>query len=96
MKEPKVTTCCVCDTVFEGFGANPEPFPGDVGTCCPNCDATWVVPVRVLYGRSGHGAPLEMLRKLANIGAGLREANAIGRRMAEEMREKNANDNRHD
>jgi hypothetical protein len=68
--------CCICGMEFEGYGHNPEPFDGDIGMCCDDCNDRWVVPVRILFGRDGldrfvpkSGAPLELFKKLAEMGA---------------------------
>ena len=50
-KEPR--PCCICGLQFDSFGHNPEPFDGDIGMCCDDCDNRWVTPVRILFGRDG-------------------------------------------
>jgi hypothetical protein len=69
MTETGLRPCCVCEMQFEGFGHNPEPFDGDVGMCCTDCNERWVVPVRILFGRGGDGVPLPLFKRMAEMGA---------------------------
>jgi hypothetical protein len=73
-KQPK--PCCICGMEFTEYGHNPEPFDGDIGMCCDDCNNRWVVPVRILFGRDGMdryvlppGAPLALFKKMAEMGA---------------------------
>lgn len=73
--------CCICGMEFTEYGHNPEPFDGDIGMCCDDCNYRWVVPVRILFGRDGldgldrfvppsrPGAPLALFKKMAEMGA---------------------------
>ena len=74
-------TCCICEGVFTGFGCNPDPFDGEVGMCCQTCDERFVIPVRLIWGRSGNGAPLVMLKNLAAVGASIAYTNQMGREL---------------
>ena len=46
--------CCICGAEIEGFGNNPypvkrkHPFPNGSGRCCDRCNASIVVPIRIL------------------------------------------------
>jgi hypothetical protein len=75
-KEPR--PCCICGLEFTEYGHNPEPFDGNIGECCNDCNDRWVVPVRILFGRDGldrfvppsrPGAPLALFKKMAEMGA---------------------------
>lgn len=37
--------CCICDTVFEGYGKNALPIKD--GTCCDKCNEYFVFPARL-------------------------------------------------
>ena len=69
----KQKTCCICESHFTGFGCNPDPFDGEVGLCCQACDERFVIPVRIIWGRGGHGAPLGAFKRLAATGASIRQ-----------------------
>ena len=78
-------TCCICESRFTGFGCNPDPFDGQVGMCCQTCDERFVIPVRIIWGRGGIGAPLEMLKPLAAMGASIAYLNQTARDPGERM-----------
>ena len=87
-KEPR--PCCICGMEFTEYGNNPEPFDGDIGMCCDDCNNRWVVPVRLLFGRDGlnrfvppsrPGAPLALFKKMAEMGA----TAVLTQRLAREM-----------
>ena len=41
-------TCCICGKKFIGWGNNPWPVVKDENaTCCNDCNATFVIPVRI-------------------------------------------------
>jgi hypothetical protein len=61
--------CCICDQSFVGHGHNPDPFDGEIGQCCDDCNDRWVVPVRILFGRGGSTAPLQLFKRMAAMGA---------------------------
>jgi hypothetical protein len=78
MHEKGPRPCCICGMEFTEYGNNPEPFDGDIGMCCNDCNDHWVVPVRILFGRDGldryvppshPGAPLALFKKIAEMGA---------------------------
>ena len=78
MHEKGPRPCCICGLEFTEYGNNPEPFDGDIGMCCNDCNDRWVVPVRILFGRDGldryvppshPGAPLALFKKMAEMGA---------------------------
>jgi hypothetical protein len=77
-------TCCICDQSFVGHGHNPEPFDGEIGECCDDCNDRYVVPIRILYGRDGNDALLAALRSVARLGA----ANVINTKAAREWVER--------
>lgn len=37
--------CCICESIFEGYGNNALPIKG--GTCCDKCNETFVFPARL-------------------------------------------------
>jgi hypothetical protein len=64
--------CCICGMEFTEYGNNPEPFEGEIGMCCNDCNDRWVVPVRIIFGRDGmnhRGAPLALLKRIAEMAA---------------------------
>lgn len=48
-----VTKCCICGKSFVGYGSNAEPVKR--GKCCPSCDMSVVIPVRLLKEVMGNG-----------------------------------------
>lgn len=38
--------CCICGSVFYGYGNNPAPVK-DEGRCCNACDWDYVIPARM-------------------------------------------------
>jgi hypothetical protein len=99
-KEPR--PCCICGLQFDSFGHNPEPFDGDIGMCCDDCDNRWVTPVRILFGRDGldrfvppshPGAPLVLFKKLAEMGAGFVATAKVIREARETQRNAETNQN---
>lgn len=53
-------TCCLCGTVCEGIGNNPQPLVvGDDKACCTTCDDKFVTPARMkiyrLVRQAGQG-----------------------------------------
>ena len=76
----KQKTCCICESHFVGFGNNPEPFDGEIGMCCESCDERFVVPVRIIWGRSsGYAAPLDALKRVAEVGSAIAYLNQTAR-----------------
>ena len=70
MIEKQPRPCCICGMEFSEYGHNPEPFTGDVGMCCNDCNDRWVVPVRMLFGRDPFAiGMLAVFKKLAELGA---------------------------
>lgn len=89
--------CCICELEFNEWGNNPEPFGGayEAGQCCDDCNEHFVVPVRLMFGRGGRGAPLDLLTKVAAQGAMIRRANKLAREHYERTQaELKANGNR--
>ena len=43
--------CSICSKEFQGFGNTPAPLRGD--TCCDECHAKVVIPIRYFLARSG-------------------------------------------
>lgn len=47
-------TCCLCGEEVREFGNNPfplkrkHPFPNGSGRCCDRCNASYVVPIRLI------------------------------------------------
>lgn len=37
--------CCICGTIYTGFGNNAEPYKE--GRCCDNCNLVYVIPERL-------------------------------------------------
>ena len=37
--------CCICGSIFEGYGNNPLPIKS--GVCCDKCNETFVFPARL-------------------------------------------------
>jgi hypothetical protein len=64
---PKKTyVCSICGKSAYGFGANPEPFKGD--RCCEDCDARFVIPTRLIFGRDADPHICDIFTRLAQLG----------------------------
>lgn len=54
--------CSICERPFKGHTHNAEPF---FGRCCMDCNARYVVPVRIMYGRNPK--PIEPLLRMIRV-----------------------------
>jgi hypothetical protein len=66
-------TCSICRESVEktrfNFGNNPEPFPFESGQkCCDDCNQRFVIPLRILAGRTADPVILSLLAKIAQLG----------------------------
>lgn len=64
----KQKSCSICGNMFTGWGNNPQPFDGE--SCCDDCNDRFVVPVRMVLGRSyDNKYILVLLQTIAELGS---------------------------
>lgn len=81
LTEKKV--CCICNSVFEGWGNNPEPFDGKA--CCDDCNDRFVTPTRMCLGRNCENKEvLLLIQTIAELGKCFKAVTAESFRQAKE------------
>ena len=79
MSSKEEKRCCICGELFSEYGNNPDPLGSIEDKCCDDCNSRFVVPVRLISGRTCRDDVKRFLCVIAQHGKMITRANRMAR-----------------